>query len=120
MTATTLTLPRTASPDRARDRGASDPTPLAPHPIEFRVLWSMGGDILFRDHTGRFRPIHVIRLRCLVHTLFRMANETRNTTERTRLSAVHAEAVQALRDVMAWRWAARGLSAEAMAAGGAA
>lgn len=79
----------------------------------FRVFWAAGGEPVFRDHTGLIRPIHVIRLRRVIATLHRMANETRNTTERTRLCLIMAEAREALNDTMLWRYAARGLAGEA-------
>lgn len=78
----------------------------------FLVFWSAGGEPAFRDHTGTIRPVHVIRLRRVIHALHRMAveaSEQRRPRDFTRLSTIKAEAQTALDDTMRWRWQAAGL-----------
>lgn len=83
---------------------ASPPVAAEATPI-YRVFWHCAGEPVFRDHTGRIRPVHIIRLRCVRHALWRMAREARGD-ERTRLCTIYAEASEALADTMAWRMAA--------------
>ncbi|MFZ2252659.1 MAG: hypothetical protein WAW13_00625 [Minisyncoccia bacterium] len=78
----------------------------------FRVFWHCGGEPVFRDHTGTIRPVHVIRLRRVIHALHRLAveaSEQRRTREHARLATILAEAQTALDDTMKWRWQAAGL-----------
>lgn len=67
----------------------------------FRVFWADGRIILFRDDRGEVRPVHSIRILCLRHKLHRLISETRDTTLRTRLARVWAEADRAFADVKA-------------------
>jgi hypothetical protein len=74
----------------------------------FRVLWHCGGEPVFRDHTGRIRPISLTTLRDLRRALWTMARETTGH-QRDRLCTLWAEADEALTDTVRWRQAACGI-----------
>jgi hypothetical protein len=74
----------------------------------FRVFWMAGGEPVFRDHTGRIRPISLTTLRDLRRALWTMARET-SGRQRDRLCTLWAEADEALTDTVRWRQAACGI-----------
>ena len=74
----------------------------------FRVFWMAGGEPVFRDHTGRIRPISLNTLRDLRRALWTMARET-SGRQRDRLCTLWAEADEALTDTVRWRQAACGI-----------
>lgn len=71
----------------------------------FRVLWHVGGEPVFRDHTGAIRPISLNTLRDLRRKLWTMARDTTGR-QRDRLCILWAEADEALTDTVRWRQAA--------------
>jgi hypothetical protein len=74
----------------------------------FRVFWMAGGEPVFRDHTGKVRPISLTTLRDLRRALWTMARET-SGRQRDRLCTLWAEADEALTDTVRWRQAACGI-----------
>ena len=85
------------------------PGSIAPAPgTTFRVFWHCGGEPVFRDHTGRIRPISLNTLRDLRRALWTMARETTGR-QRDRLCTLWAEADEAMTDTVRWRQAACGI-----------
>ena len=74
----------------------------------FRVFWMAGGEPVFRDDTGRIRPISLNTLRDLRRALWTMARET-SGRQRDRLCTLWAEADEAMTDTVRWRQAACGI-----------
>ena len=74
----------------------------------FRVVWHCAGEPVFRDHTGKVRPISLPTLRDLRRALWTMARET-SGRQRDRLCTLWAEADEALTDTVRWRQAACGI-----------
>ena len=75
---------------------------------QFRVFWHCAGEPVFRDHTGRIRPISLNTLRDLRRALWTMARET-SGRQRDRLCTLWAEADEAMTDTVRWRQAACGI-----------
>ena len=71
----------------------------------FRVLWHVGGEPVFRDETGKVRPVSLPTLCALRRRLWTMARDA-SGRERDRLCVLWAEAEEAYTDTLRWRQAA--------------
>jgi hypothetical protein len=110
MDAHRITFTATGSANRT-DCSAVETAParaLAAGATQFRVFWHCAGEPVFRDHTGRIRPISLTTLRDLRRALWTMARETTGR-KRDQLCTLWAEADEALTDTVRWRQAACGI-----------
>ena len=73
----------------------------------WRVFWQAGGDVLFRDHTGKVHPISLATIRDIRRRLWIMARDATGR-ERDRLCVLWAEADETHTDTLRWREAACG------------
>ena len=74
----------------------------------YRCFWHVAGEPVFRDHTGRIRPISLSTLRDLRRKLWTMARDTTGR-QRDRLCVLWAEADEAMTDTVRWRQASCGI-----------
>lgn len=80
----------------------------APFNDGIRVLWSSGGDPVFRDHEGRKQFIGLHKLYDVRKALYTLAIKATGR-ERDALCIIWAEADLAYADALKWRQQSRGI-----------